>query len=334
MLDKKEFENGKQEFLANITVDKKAYEKVFNQLESEGVDICNITQEDVDQLLYSFHSISPNSLSKYLQFLREIVDFFNPECIKRNRKKNNKSGSDYAVIPTKPMIKYIDRKRLLEKTIIFPHQYEWIKNQITINIDGEEYNIRDKVLFILACEGLTSKEIKHLKKDDIQIIEKDGKYKCKLSLITGREVIVDDTDLAKDIDDCIKEEWYYRTEKSGKEMFVPLRDTPYLIRPVDMNRGKKETVSDPRLILWNVLKKYNMPKVYNKNFNVKYEVDLEHLSIEDLRRSKIMYYLGYYNAKVNEISHLLSKKAENDIQWLKSIAKKIYAENSYRNISK
>lgn len=314
----KKYEKDKEEFLNKITKNKHMYEAIFNDIEELNIDIYNFNNNDLEILLSYIGSISLNSLNKSLQIIREIVYYFNP--------KNEK------LMPNKKMENYIDYDKLFSKTIIFPGHYDYIKDwlKIAAQKDGNlnEYNFRDAVIFDLACEGLTNKEIKNLKMKNIHFFRENSKNKCRLDLITNRSIVLDNEEIVFDIKKCMQEIYYLRIEKTGKYMFVPYRDTPYLIRPVQMHQGKNLTVADPNSILGNKLKKLENIPVKNINNDIEYYINLNNLSLEDLRRSKILYLIGEFDAKITDLQYLLSKKTEHDLHWLKKIAKILYNKNS------
>lgn len=296
---KKTLEEIQEEFMKNITKDKSTYNCIFDAIKVLDIDIYNFNNNDLDNILYSFGSISVNSLNKYLQFIREIIKVVLPG--KR-------------IQPTKRIDEYVDYERLLSKTIIFPMDYSAIKNQITISVGEIEYNMRDKILFCLSCLGLTNSEMKNLKKSDIEFTTINNKNCCVLHFDT-RTITTTDIELIEDIKVCMKERYYLRVESTGKEMEIKYKDTPYLIRPIETNSSDNETIANPSLSLKKVLN-----KIYHR------DLDMEHISIEDIRRSLIFYWMGSHNAKEIDVADLLSKKTKSDLIWLKNVAKKIYKE--------
>ena len=296
---KKTIDEIQEEFMKDVTKDKSTYNCIFNTMKTLNINIYEFNNVDLDNVLNSFGSISVNSLNKYLQFVREIIKFVLP---------------GEKIQPTKKIDEYVDYKRLLSKTIIFPMDYSAIKNQITISVGEIEYNMRDKVLFCLSCLGLTNNEMKNLKKSDVEFATINDKNCCVLHFNT-RTVTTTDKELIDDIKVCMKERYYLRIESTGKEMEIRYKDTPYLIRPIETNSSDNETIANPSLTLKKVLN-----KIYHR------DLDMEHISIEDIRRSLIFYWMGSHNAREIDVADLLSKKTRSDLIWLKNVAKKIYNE--------
>ena len=288
-------------FLGEVTRDITVYDEIFEIMEQCNVDFLNFNDEDLEKILYEFHSTSVKMLNRYLQHIREIIYVVNP-----NKKISSKSMYDY-----------IDYKELEKKTIIFPYHYQHIKNQLTIDFDNDTYNYRDRVVFCLACHGLTKSELKNLKKDDVVFVSED---KVEICLPT-RVVPIKDKDLIQDIKNCIKEIQYCRIEKTGKVSFVDYMDSPYLIRPKNTNaRRKKQTIFSPSLLLKAVLTKIGD--------EVTKDIDMEHLSIGDLSRSYMFYVLAKngYNLQAEDIQCIIKNITEDEIFWRIKVAQRIYRD--------
>lgn len=299
--------------------EKGVYQSIFNKLEDYDKFITEWEIEDLENFIKNTGSISVNTVNKYLQYCKDIYKYI---C-----RKNNVTPK-HLYLP-KDLKYYIDFKELNDVTLT-EMQYKLVKNLLTVQtIEGQttsrdeyippgEYNFRDKVLFTLPWEaGLTNQELKNLKITDIEFYNEYGKEKAKLKL-KNRTVVITNKELIHDIKKTIEQNVYYRIEsqleKQGREYFVYLKHTPMLIKPVAMRQSNKDTVANPSMLLSRVLKR----------IEAEHEVTgtvLSKISIEDIRRSKIIHMLMDDAYSIEDVANWIGRDEGNsDLYWLAEVA--------------
>ena len=109
-------------------------------------------------------------------------------------------------------------------------------------------------------------------------------------------------------------EYKYFVTGSGrkKEHFLDLRDTRAFIRPVQTNSSEKETVANPSELLSKALSK--VETIPGTNLN------LFDMSIESIRRSRVIDLLRRKDTDINDIKNILKKSNTSDIYWLSQIS--------------
>jgi site-specific recombinase XerD len=273
------------------------YLSLIRKIEKLDKFITDWTNDDLDKFILSIESISVNSVNKYLQYVR---NFYLYVC----RIDNVPTRRLYLA---KDLSCYINYDKLFEKTLD-EQAYRWIKNLLAVPTWKGDMNFRDKVLFELAWEGLDSEEIKNLLVDDIEIDEDNGVAKIKLK---DRTLEIRNEEVVYDIIQTIKQDEYYVYPTTNrKEQFRRLKPTPYLIKPVMTRSSKSETVRNPSLLLKNAFSKIeeDIPGI-----------NLEKLSLEDIRRSRILKMLKE-GAEISDIKKFIDKQSECDLYWLQEIA--------------
>lgn len=302
-------------FLENDITEKEQqlYISLVNKLENYDKSIVEWDNYDLDEFMLGLRSKSANSIAKTFQYVKNIYNYIcgKEEVIAKNL---------YLIHAPKY---YID-KRKLRNNILTKQQYNHFRKILTVtDINNDEYNYRDKVLVELAWEGLTSNEIKNLKINDILFEDRDSGKIAKIKL-EDRDVIITDPEVVKDIIQTIKHDKYYvHPRNRRKAQYISLRDTEYLIRAVKTNVGKRDTVSNPSGLLKNVLAKEEMEDSVMG-------VDLSRISLEDIRRSRVvdMMQNGVSN---EEVANFLGKKTTCDIYWLEEIALALKREEEKMN---
>ena len=316
MIKENKNKNNYQEYLAqfflenNITErEQQLYSSIVDKLEQVNRPITKWDNYDLDRFVDGLHSTSANTITKKFQYIKNIYKFI---CEKENKEVKNL----YLISAPK---KYIDKEKFHE-SILTEQQYSHLRKLLTVtDINGKEYNYRDKVLVELAWEGLTSDEIKNLKINDIDFEDrKEGKIAhIKLE---DREVMIVDIETVDDIIRTIQQnEYYVFPSNKRKAQYMKMRETEYLIRAVGTNVGKKDTVANPSNLLRNVLIKDELTDSI-------LGVDLGRIGLEDIRRSRAINMLqnGVSNEEVGEF---MGKKTICDIYWLEEIALKFKREN-------
>lgn len=304
--------SGYENFIDNFMITKKekeTYNRIFNRLSEESKFITKWENEDLDKFIYSFDSISENSVNKYLQIVRDFYSFVCKELgLKPKSLKLTKNTKDY-----------INLKELLARTLD-ENEYKALKNLLIVETPEEgTYNYRDKVLLELGWLGLTNNEIKTLRIDNIEFYREFNQEKAKLKL-KRRTVIIEEKEIVYDIKMTIKQKKYWRVEKGGREYFINLKETPMLIKAVAMRQSNKDEVSNPSNMLNGVLK--NLAE----ETEVAPGIKIENINLSDIRRSRIIELLKLPYLKISDIKNIYDKKTESDLYWLQSIANIIKRE--------
>jgi hypothetical protein len=263
-------------------------------------ELINWTENDIKIFLIEIHATSPSTLNKYLVILRQFIDYI---CEKENLPKVE-FGLNYS---ESNLVDYIDYDLLLKVTLSY-HEYQHIKNQL-------DKNIRDKVMFELAWQGLTNDQIRNLRKTDIQYVYND-EYGWDIAFLNiGKEMPlkIEDPEVVSDIKECEKEQYYYSEAKDGRNKRYVMKGGDFLIRPVNVGKGKKEEyIANPSLSLQGIFRTQDI-KCHG--------IDIEFLSIEDIRRSKLIYLLS--NKEYFDMDFLMviyGFKNDSGLYWLKRIA--------------
>lgn len=281
------------------------FEKQLNK------EIYDWREDDILSYLKHFKSISPVSLNMYLVSLRNFSDYI---C-----KKENMVGRVFELNENN-IIDCIDVDALLSVTISYD-QYNHIKEQLTL-INDE--NVRDKLLFELAWVGLSNEEIKLIKETDITFQKSDLGWDVAIIKINDtKTVTIEDPEVVEDIKKVLKETTYIVETHDGRIKKVSYRDSEYLLKPINVGRGKKETyINNPGITLRNLFQQ-DKPKA---NIITCPGIDIFKLSIEDIKRSKMIYLLSNEEYFDNELIQVIfDLKNDSNLYWLKKIAKLKYA---------
>lgn len=295
----------------NITErEQQLYSSLVDKLEKFNKRISKWDNFDLDRFVTELHSGSANSITKMFQYIKKLYTFI---CKKENAKAKNL----YLIHASKY---YIDKEKFHE-SVLTEQQFNHFRKILTVtDINGVEYNYRDKVLVELAWfAGLTSDEIKNLKTSDITF-EDRNEGKIAYIQLEDRKAMIIDSETVDDIIQTIKHDKYYiHPSNKRKPQYMKMRDTEYLIRAVETNVGKKETVANPSNLLRNVL-------IKDEIADSVLGIDLSKIGLEDIRRSRAINMLQ--NGMSNEdVAQFLGKKTTCDIYWLEEIALKLKRED-------
>lgn len=302
--------NGEKESLKEIIKD---INNINPRLEEWG-------SKELGELFTNFHSVSNLSLLKYDFNFKHIHKYY---C--------DKKGLEHKEIPFEKNIEdYVDLKKLREETITY-EDYLFIRDELEVVIDGgRSVNTRDRVLFELAWEGLSNTEIRNLKESDIDF-QNDTKAVLKLE---KRDVSISDKRVIEDMKKCIDEYEYFRMDKTpsgGIATRVYLyKDSPYLIKPIAITAtdkdADKQTVGALPTVFKRIMRRLasNTSRISRNADGTEIKLDLEYLTIESIRRSRIVWLLGHQDIDHRVISRILNDKRSRNFTWLKSVAKKIY----------
>jgi len=276
-------------------------------------DITEWNKSDVNNFLFGLRSTSQNSLNRYLRSLRYIHEY---SCKKKN----------IPYTPLKPSFTiktYIDYPKLRSQIITY-EDYIFIRNELDFYLDGELRNVRDKVIFELAWEGLSATEIKHLKETDIEFI--DDKIKIQLQ---KRVIWITDPIVVLDIKRCLNEIQYYQINSTGVIKKYNYKPTKYLIKPIEIRSDMfyKQT-AEVTMIFGKIVKKLSLDiGRKSKDWDgTEHDLDIEALTIKNIRRSKMIYLLQFKYITAKGIQEIFGKRQWKDISWLTEISRKVYGE--------
>lgn len=286
----------REQFLSQVN-NSKAISLVINNIiihEEKFSNSCTEWSNDqFEEYLKSFHSTSPNAISRPMRYLRDFSNFI---CDKENLSHTNYS------LPVRKIYEMVDYDKILSITIT-PEQYQHIKNQLTLNI-------RDRVMFELAWQTLTANEIKYLRETDfdatkgiIQLPKREWEIKAE------------DMDIFDDIQKCIEEKCYYIGSKDGHIKGMSFKKGDYLLKPIFVGVQKEDNfIGSPSVTMQRafIQQKIKCPGI-----------DIPYLSIEDIRRSKIIYLAS---SKENDdlVKLLGSGNIMSHLAWLRRLAKIVY----------
>lgn len=226
--------------------------------------------EDELNWLKSFNTISPFGLHSRISFLNKYKDFI---------KRTNKQLRVYkSKLTSDEVWGCIDIEKL-EKLTLTDAQYNIILAQMQ-NTDTKFINTRDRLIMELAWLGLTNNEIKMLKKNDVKIVDDENEKQAVISL-QNRNIVTGNLQTILDIETCFEEQNHIVNTKKNIMKVMKLAESNYLIRPVSIGTNVASTTStigNPSVVLKNV---------FIKNDIKCNGIDIELLSIESIRRSKI-----------------------------------------------
>jgi hypothetical protein len=279
---------------------KMVVDMVIETERSTGKNITIWDEEDIIYFLKLFHSMSPNSLIKRLVYLRTFANYI--------ADMENVNRRQYTIGDNR-FIDCVNIEKLMKVTINY-NEYQFIRSQFPT-----EYNIRDRLLFSLAWEGLTKEELKYLREEDIEFVESDIGEVALLKL-ADHVVKIESPDIVQDIKTVLNERTFNITTKTEKINVMRYKDSPYLLKPVAIGKSKNDDVSicHPSLVIKNS---------YSTNSISCDGIDIERLGVEDIRRSKLIYLLCEENSMYFDnalIATLFNIRNDVNLYWLKQIA--------------
>ena len=288
--------------------DKKHILETFIDTEKEtGKELLSWDNEQVNIFLKRINSKSPQTLNKAMVALRKFADFI---C-KREKLSKREYPIDDGVF-----LGLIDREHLLSVTLSY-QQYLTIKNQL--NMEG--MNVRDRLIFELAWVGLTAEEIKMLKVSDIEFTTSDIGLDVAILNLSSKVVRIEDSEIIEDIKLCSEEKYNMVVINETRVNKMLYKESEYLIKPINIGKGTEKTyLNNPEITFQNVIKKNNITCK---------GIDMSRLSLEDIRRSKLIYLLAPENKKFFDrktVSGIFNFKAPTSLKWLEKIAEEKYPE--------
>lgn len=283
--------------------------KIIETEQNTEVELLDWDDSHIVVYLRNFGAISPSALNKKMVVLRKFAEFI---C-----KKENIPTRTY-LIDDGVFLQLIDKNQLASVTLNYS-QYVHIKNQLDITDGGERVNVRDKLIFEFAWSGLTSDDIRMIKESDIEFIESDNGWQIALLNLYDRVIRIDDPEIVEDIKLCLREIYNTRTAKDGRTKKTFYKDSEYLIKPINVGRTSSKTyLNEPNLTLQSVFKSGNI---------ICEGIDIEGLSLADIRRSKLIYLLSPENEEffdIKTVGGLFNFKSRMSLDWLKTIARELY----------
>jgi len=294
-------ENNKGKIIKNI---------IETEEESE-VELLDWDDAEVATFLKKASTPSPQTLNKHMVVLRKFADFI---C------KKKKIAKRKYVMQDGVFMQLINKEQLMSVTIDYD-QYMIIKNQLDITSldDGSKINLRDKVIFELAWEGLTSEEIKLVKENDIEFIPSDNGEVTIIETDGGKIVRIEDPEVSNDIKLCLKEKCNTVTDINSISKTMVYKESEYLIKPIKVGRTSSKThLDNPHLALHHVLKAngFTCPGI-----------DMDRLTLADIRRSRLIYLLAPENSQFfnfENVASLFNLKRSESLRWFKEIAAEKY----------
>jgi len=278
------------------------YEKSFNE------SCVYWNKENLIQWIKEFNSTSIGSLNVKLSTFRKFCTFI-----------SNEENIQYKDISLDfgEMYNYLDVEQLKRITLTYM-DYRHILNQMLSDNSGDGWNVRDRLIFEFAWLGLSNEEMKLIKESDIDF---QGQDAVVINISNTKFFRSEDPQLIEDIKLCLNEQYHYIRSKDGRSKKMQYRDSEYLIKPVNVGRSKREDyVGNPGVVLQAAF----------AYFGITCEgIDIYTLSIEDIRRSKIVYLLSEENSDYFDmefVKNLFDMSSENQMFWYKKVAKIKYSE--------
>lgn len=266
---------------------------------------------DVVQWLQSIHSVSLVSLYSRISIFSRYRDFISHKNGVKMPKIN---------INTADLYSSIDYDELLSITISY-QEYKYILSQLCNNdVNAQIISARDRVVFELAWLGLTNEGIKRLKKSDIEFTINDIDEEIAVIKLASNQFVTNDIQIMTDLKICIDTNDYIIYSKDNRVKKMTLLDSDYLIRPVTVGRISESdgSIHNPSIILQSLLEKFD---ITCPNINVL------GLSIESIRRSKIIYMLNNENSQYFDVSfvmNLFDITSESIIYFYRMVSEKKY----------
>jgi len=274
-----------------------------------GVALLDWDDTEVASFLKKAESVSPMSLNRRMTILRKFADLI---CTREKLAKRKYIMEDGV------FMQMIDRSQLAASTLSYD-QYCTIKNQLDISIDAETVNVRDKVIFELAWMGLTNDEIRMVKSEDIEFVKIQNDWEIAIINLDNKVIRVEDPEVTSDIKMCIKELYNVITSKDARVKKMFYKESDYLIKPMIIGRTSNKTyLNNPHLSLQHVFKSGGI---------VCKGIDMDSLSLSDIRRSRLIYLLAPENEIFFDfatIAGIYNLKRPEGLRWYREIAREKY----------
>lgn len=297
--------------IGNPTLDTSIVKGLISYADSIGIPIVKWDKQTLFDWLKSIHAVS-------------VISFYNRLAIFERYAKylTDKAGLPALEIKieSSEMFDILDIELLLKNTITNEQYQKLLEKMKSLQFaDDFAFDIRDRVIFELAWLGLTSSEIKYLKTSDITFSSNNG---CAIMIVktADNEFVAMDVQLLNDIRECIMTNEYVVITRAGVRKTYELLSSDYLIRPIKVGRIAESlgTLANPALSLHDALV---------KNKITCDDIDVENLTIENIKRSKIIYMLSIDHGSKNDIRYVAEVydiKHEMMLYTLKKLSKMKY----------
>lgn len=310
----KEINNKVEEFMFSIgnpALDTSIVKGLISYADNIGIPIVNWNKQNLYDWLKSIHSVS-------------IIGFYGRLAIFERYAKylTDKAGLPELELKIEPseMFDILDIDLLLKNTITNEQYIKLVEEMKKRQFSNQfAFDIRDRVIFELAWLGLSSSEIKYLKTANITFSSNNG---CAIMIAktTDNEFVSMDLQLLNDIRECIMTNEYTVITKAGARKTYDLLDSEYLIRPIKVGRIAESlgTLANPALSLHDALV---------KNKITCDDIDVPSLTIENIKRSKIIYMLSIQHGSKNDtkyVAEVYDIKHEMMLYALKKLSKMKY----------
>jgi hypothetical protein len=294
--------------------------KILETEKETNIDVMNWDECEIMVYLKSFKAESPVTLNHKMNILRKFGKF--------KATVNDLQMRNFKLLDNM-LVDCIDLNGLLSVTIN-PDEYETIRKQLVLKNEtgifelkpGQQYNVRDVLLFELAWQGLTNEDIRELKIKYIDFQKDTNGKEIVLLNYPDKSIRIEDKQLVQDIKKVIDERIYVVHYQDQPYKLIQYRDSDYLIKPVALGPiSKIPYVRNPDLTLKNILNRaYNPVKCP--------EIDVDNLNIEDIRRSKFAYILTLSDDyDLDLIATLYNLKSTSSLYWIRYLASKKYKVN-------
>ncbi|MBZ9622898.1 hypothetical protein G9F71_008530 [Clostridium sp. FP2] len=298
-LDEHDKEGNKGQIIKNI---------IETEIETK-IELLDWEDAEIATFLKKAGSVSPQGLNKSMVILRKFADFI---C-----KKKKLAIREY-IMEDGVLLSLIDKEQLLTTTINYD-QYLTIRSQLDMTEGGMKVNLRDKVIFELAWEGLLNDEIRAIKEGNIEFVQSENGWEIAIINLENKVFRIEDPSVAEDIKLCLKELSCIRTTKDGRTKKTLYKDSEYLIKPVNVGRVSDKTyLNNPHLALQRALRASD---ILCKGINVK------DLTLADIRRSRLIYLLAPENEEFfnfETVAAIYNLKRPEALRWYKKIAEEKY----------
>ena len=309
MLTKKHSEN----FLKIHDVENSRGKIIKNIIETEEelkINLLDWSEDNVIVFLKKANAASPQTLNKHMSTLRKFAEFI---C-----KKEKLPIQSYVFQEENIFLRLIDRRQLLRVTLNYD-EYLTIREQINKTEDGESINTRNKLIFELAWVGLTNDEIKFIKEKDIEFIKMENGSDITILNLENKTLRIEDDVITTDVKLCLKEKYCIGTAKDGRIKKTFYKDSEYLIKPVQVGpKTGKTYIDNPHLALRRVLEAGEI---------ICEGIDVEKLTLSDIRRSKLIYLLAPENEEffnLETVAKIYNLRNSEGLRWYKDIAQEKY----------
>lgn len=307
---------------------KKAIVSKIMKIEKEtNVELLDWNTDQLLMYLKSFDAISPISLNKNTTLLRDFVKYICEN--EKDTKERLYSLEDV------DFLELINQDKLLSVTLteaqfksirgqletVEKSEYKVYKNGKIIGVTSETINYRNMLILELAWYGLTENEMKMLKISDIEFINRRGKEIAILSVIDDKFLTISNAKMIEDIKQTIVQKEVVKRARDGKFKRTRFRESEYLLKP---NMCGAKGIND-----WLVKPAITLKGALIRGEIVCDEINMEYLSIVDIRRSRLIMILAEKNKYLfdfKSVASLYNLKNVDGLRWMRKVSDNLYGE--------